>query len=255
MDELRHPEPALHEETYKRLLAEHTKDDGVRFEETGIDYLFVDEAHAYKNRRVDSSIDGAANSGSQRAQDLDAKLWALRSNHGPRVATFATATPVANSMAELWVMQTYLQPDHLEAVGLKPFDAWAATFGRTHTALELAPDGARVLDLMSSWVSHLPPERAYAKVVGQGMNPDELDANPRLTESFVQDLNADPRLRVVRQEQFGPVLPIMAFDNEDEVIAAANDSEFGLCSSVWTPDRDRAVKIARQLEAQLAQVA
>ena len=62
-------------------------------------------------------------------------------------------------------------------------------------------------------------------------------------------LNADPRLRVVRQEQFGPVLPIMAFDNEDEVIAAANDSEFGLCSSVWTPDRDRAVKIARQLEA------
>jgi hypothetical protein len=130
------------EETYKRLLAEHTKDDGVRFEETGIDYLFVDEAHAYKNRRVDSSIDGAANSGSQRAQDLDAKLWALRSNHGPRVATFATATPVANSMAELWVMQTYLQPDHLEAVGLKPFDAWAATFGRTHTALELAPDGA-----------------------------------------------------------------------------------------------------------------
>src|SRR5690606_539636 len=52
------------EENYKRLLAEHTKDDGVRFEETGIDYLFCDEAHAYKNRRVDSSIDGAANTGS-----------------------------------------------------------------------------------------------------------------------------------------------------------------------------------------------
>jgi N12 class adenine-specific DNA methylase/SAM-dependent methyltransferase len=130
------------EENYKRLLAEHTKDDGVRFEETGVDFLFVDESHAYKNRRVDSSIDGAANTGSQRAQDLDSKLWALRRAHGPRVVTFATATPVANSMAELWVMQTYLQPDHLDAVGLKPFDAWAATFGRTHTALELAPDGA-----------------------------------------------------------------------------------------------------------------
>jgi len=130
------------EETYKRLLAEHTKDDGVRFEETGIDYLFIDEAHAYKNRRVDSSIDGAANTGSQRAQDLDSKLWALRRVHGPRVVTFATATPVANSMAELWVMQTYLQPDQLDVVGLRPFDAWAATFGRTHTALELAPDGA-----------------------------------------------------------------------------------------------------------------
>jgi N12 class adenine-specific DNA methylase len=130
------------EENYKRLLAEHAKDDGVRFEETGIDYLFVDEAHAFKNRRVDSSIDGVANGGSQRAQDLDAKLWALRRAHGPRVVTFATATPVANSMAELWVMQTYLDPDLLSSVGLRPFDAWAATFGRTHTALELAPDGA-----------------------------------------------------------------------------------------------------------------
>ena len=61
--------------------------------------------------------------------------------------------------------------------------------------------------------------------------------------------NADPQLRVVREEQFGPVLPIMAFNNEAEVIAAANDSEFGLCSSVWTADRDRAVAMARQLEA------
>jgi N12 class adenine-specific DNA methylase len=130
------------EETYKRLLAEHTKDDGVRFEETGVDYVFVDEAHAYKNRRVDSSIDGVAGIGSQRAQDLDAKLWALRRTHGARVVTFATATPVANSMAELWVMQSYLHPDLLAEVELRAFDSWAATFGRTHTALELAPDGS-----------------------------------------------------------------------------------------------------------------
>jgi len=130
------------EETYKRLLAEHTKDDGVRFEETGVDYVFIDEAHAYKNRRVDSSIDGVAGVGSQRAQDLDAKLWALRRTHGARVVTFATATPVANSMAELWVMQSYLHPDLLAEVELRAFDSWAATFGRTHTALELAPDGS-----------------------------------------------------------------------------------------------------------------
>ncbi|WCO67971.1 DEAD/DEAH box helicase family protein [Iamia majanohamensis] len=130
------------EETYKRLLAAHTKDDGVRFEETAIDYLFVDEAHAYKNRRVDSSIDGVATTGSQRAQDLDSKLWALRRMHGPRVVTFATATPVANSMAELWVMQSYLHPDLLASVDMRAFDSWAANFGRTHTALELAPDGA-----------------------------------------------------------------------------------------------------------------
>ena len=130
------------EERLRKLAARHHKDDGVCFEETGIDHLMVDEAHLYKNRRVDSAIDGMAHPGSQRAEDLDAKLWTLRQRHGPRVVTFATATPVANSMAELWVMQSYLQPDVLAEVGLGPFDAWAANFGRTVTALELAPDGA-----------------------------------------------------------------------------------------------------------------
>jgi phage shock protein A len=130
------------EQTYQRLLATHTKDDGIRFEETGVDYLFVDESHLFKNRRVDSAINGMSHPGSQRAQDLDAKLWALRRQHGPRVITFATATPVANSIAELWTMQTYLQPDVLAAADLAPFDSWVATFGRTVTALELAPDGA-----------------------------------------------------------------------------------------------------------------
>jgi N12 class adenine-specific DNA methylase len=130
------------EETYRKLLTDRVKDDGVRFEETGIDYLFADEAHAYKNRRIITSIDGVANTGSRRSQDLAAKLWVLRQRHGPRVVTFATATPVANSMAELWVMQSYLHPDLLGEVDLRVFDAWAATFGRTHTALELAPDGS-----------------------------------------------------------------------------------------------------------------
>ncbi len=130
------------EESYQRLLSAETKDDGVRFEETGVDHLCIDECHLYKNRRVDSAIDGMGNPGSQRAQDLDAKLWALRRASGHRVVTFATATPVANSIAELWTMQSYLQPDVLAAADLEPFDSWAATFGRTVTALELAPDGA-----------------------------------------------------------------------------------------------------------------
>ncbi len=90
---------AQREETHKRLMAEETKDDGVRFDESGLDYLLIDEAHFYKNRTVDSAIDGMSHPGSQRAQDLDAKLWALRSRHGERVVTFATATPVANSIS------------------------------------------------------------------------------------------------------------------------------------------------------------
>jgi hypothetical protein len=69
------------------------------------------------------------------------KLHCLRERHGARVATFATATPIANTVAEMYVMQTYLQPDALAAAGITAFDAWAATFGRTVTTLELAPDG------------------------------------------------------------------------------------------------------------------
>jgi N12 class adenine-specific DNA methylase len=129
------------EETYQRLLAAEAKDGGVHWGETGVDYVLCDEGHLYKNRRVDSAIEGMANPGSQRAQDLDAKLWTLRRANGPRVVTFATATPVANSIAELWTMQSYLQPDALAEVDLTAFDSWAATFGRTVTALELAPDG------------------------------------------------------------------------------------------------------------------
>ena len=182
------------EETYKRLLAEHTKDDGVRFEETGVDYLFCDEAHAYKNRRVDSSIDGVANTGSQRAQDLDSKLWALRRMHGPRVVTFATATPVANSMAELWVMQRYLHPDLLNSVGLRAFDAWAANFGRTHTALELAPDGAAYrMQTRFARFQNVPELLTLYRQVADVRTNDDLDLPvPALTGGQAETVVVDP---------------------------------------------------------------
>lgn len=182
------------EETYKRLLAEHTKDDGVRFEETGIDFLFVDEAHAYKNRRVDSSIDGVANTGSQRAQDLDSKLWALRRLHGPRVVTFATATPVANSMAELWVMQSYLHPDLLASVDLRAFNAWAANFGRTHTALELAPDGASYrMQTRFARFQNVPELLTLYRQVADVRTNDDLDLPvPALTGGQAETVVVEP---------------------------------------------------------------
>jgi hypothetical protein len=125
----------------ERLLATAAKDDGMCFEETGIDYLFVDELHLFKNKPVTSSIDGIRGDGSQRALDLDAKLWTLRRSHGHRVLCGATATPIANSVTEAWIMQTYTQPDVLAGADLSAFDAWAATFGQTVPAIELAPDG------------------------------------------------------------------------------------------------------------------
>ena len=129
------------ESRHQALQAEQSKDDGATFEEAGVDFVFVDEAHLFKNKAFPTRIQGAGGSGSRRAEDLDVKLWWLRRTNGPRVACFATATPIANSVAEMYVMQSYLQPDVLAAAGIEAFDAWAATFGATVTALELAPDG------------------------------------------------------------------------------------------------------------------
>ena len=128
------------EERLKAKL-DSVKDPGITFESTGIDYLFVDEAHGYKNLRTPSNIPDAGIDGSMRAADLDMKISYLRRRNGTRVVTFATATPIANSITEAWVMQHYLRPDLLEAAGITDFDSWAATFGQTVTQIEMAPEG------------------------------------------------------------------------------------------------------------------
>ncbi len=117
------------------------KDPGISFEETGIDYLAIDEGHSYKNLQTMSNIPGAAIAGSQRASDLHMKTEYLRERHGGRVITIATATPIANSITEAHVMQRYLRPDLLADAGVEHFDQWAATFGQTVTAIEMAPTG------------------------------------------------------------------------------------------------------------------
>ncbi|HEX6525341.1 MAG TPA: SNF2-related protein, partial [Streptosporangiaceae bacterium] len=128
------------EERLKAKL-DSAKDPGVTFEETGVDYLCVDEAHGYKNLRTPSNISDAAIDGSMRAADLDMKIDYLRRRNGSRVVTFATATPIANSVTEAYVMQKYLRPDLLEKAGIEVFDTWAATFGQVVAQVELAPEG------------------------------------------------------------------------------------------------------------------
>lgn len=123
----------------KRL--DHHVDPGVSFEESGIDYLVIDELHDYKNLHTDSNIRDAAIDGSKRATDLHLKTEYLRSRHGQRVITGATATPIANSVTEAHVMQRYMRPDLLQDAGVLTFDAWAATFGQTVTEIEMAPTG------------------------------------------------------------------------------------------------------------------
>ena len=124
------------EESIKDKLANPNADKGLTFEETGIDYLCIDELHDFKNLATVSAIPGAGITGSQRAQDLDMKLDWLRHEHGDRVATGATATPIANSVTELYVIQRYLNPQRLTEAGITDFDSWAATFGEVVTGFE-----------------------------------------------------------------------------------------------------------------------
>lgn len=116
-------------------------DPGITFEATGIDYVVVDEMHLFKNLATVSNIRGAAIAGSNRASDLHMKVDYLRSKHGDRVMTGATATPISNSMAEMHVVMRYLAPEQLEKAGIESFDRWAATFGEVVTSLEIPVSG------------------------------------------------------------------------------------------------------------------
>ena len=127
------------------LAANHRKDNTLTFEELGIDRLFVDEAHYFKNLFYLSKmtrIAGLPQTASERAFDMFLKVRHIQSVNGGGGVTFATGTPIANSMAEMFTMQRYLQPDELKKHNLHHFDSWAATFGEPVTAMELAPDGA-----------------------------------------------------------------------------------------------------------------
>lgn len=125
-----------------KALRDVKADPDLHFEMTGIDYLVVDELHHYKNLATTSAIPDANITGSKRAADLDAKVDYLRhTTGGGRVITGATATPIANSITEMYVVQRYLHPDGLAAAGITDFDAWAATFGEVVTAPELAVAG------------------------------------------------------------------------------------------------------------------
>ncbi|MEV0487374.1 helicase-related protein [Streptomyces sp. NPDC050508] len=116
---------------------------GLYFEDTGIDYVVVDEAHHYKNLSTNSGIPGAAIEGSNRASDLDMKLEYLRKNtKSGRVVTFATATPISNSVTEAHTMLRYLRPDLLEKAKVRNFDEFASTYGKIVNGVELAADGS-----------------------------------------------------------------------------------------------------------------
>ena len=132
-------------ESKLKNLLDSPKDDGVIFEELGVDYIVVDEAHMFKNLPVFSkmrNVAGVNNGESKKATDLFMKTKYILDTNGGKGITFATGTPISNSMCELFVMQKYLQPDRLKEIGIEHFDDWATTFGEIVNNFEIAPDGS-----------------------------------------------------------------------------------------------------------------
>ena len=120
------------------------KDDVVTFEQLGVDRLFVDESHNYKNLFLSTkmrNIAGIAQTDAQKSSDMFMKCQYLDELTGGKGVTFATGTPVSNSMVELYTIMRYLQYDTIQKMGLGHFDSWAAAFGETVTAIELSPEG------------------------------------------------------------------------------------------------------------------
>ena len=135
---------AKREERLKDLLAEDKKDDGLVFDELGVDHLFIDEAHFFKNLETPTKMDrvaGIQTGGSERAFDLYMKARYLGKEHTGHGVTFATGTPISNTMVEMYTMQRFLDLEGLKSRGIEHFDAWAATFGEVVDTMEISPDG------------------------------------------------------------------------------------------------------------------
>src|SRR4029450_302631 len=123
---------AQREERLKDLLAEDKKDDGLVFDELGVDHIFIDEQHYFKNLETPTKMErvaGIQTGGSERAFDLYMKCRYLHEQHPGHGVTFATGTPISNTLVEMYTMQRFLDPEGLRSRGIEHFDAWAATFG------------------------------------------------------------------------------------------------------------------------------
>ena len=134
----------LNLEAKLKKLNDKPKDDTVTFEELGVDRLFVDEAHYYKNLFMHTkmrNVAGISQTEAQKSSDMFGKCRYMDEITGGKGVTFATGTPISNSMVELYTMMRYLQFDMLAERGLRHFDSWAASFGEKVTSVELKPEG------------------------------------------------------------------------------------------------------------------
>ena len=245
------------------------KDDLVTFEELGVDRLYVDEAHAFKNLFLYTkmrNVAGLAQTEAQKSSDLFMKCRYMDELTGGRGVVFATGTPISNSMTELYTMQRYLQYGALKTHGLQHFDAWASTFGETITAIELAPEGTgyraktrfarfynlpellsmfkQVADIQTADMLDLPvPEAQHYNVV---IKPSEHQRNMvaefadraekvrngmvEATEDNMLKITNDGRKLALDQRLANELLP----DDTDSKVSNCADNIY----SVWERNRD-----------------
>ena len=227
----------------EKLRATERKDDVVTFEELGVDRLFVDEGHAFKNLFLVTkmrNVAGLSTSEAQKSSDMFGKCRYMDELTGGRGVVFATGTPVSNSMVELFTVMRYLQYGTLQQKGLTHFDCWASTFGETTTSIELAPEGTgyrartrfakffnlpelmtmfkEVADIKTSDQLHLPvPEAKFETVL---VKPSEIQ------KEMVQSLS----------ERAGKINAGMVDASEDNMLCITNDGrKIGLDQRLMNP--------------------
>jgi len=217
-----------------KRLRDSPKDDLVTFEELGINAIFTDEAHFYKNKFIFtkmSNVAGLSKARAKKSTDMDMKCeYINEQNNGPRGVIFATGTPLSNSMVELFTMQSYLQREELERLGINHFDNWAAAFGEVVSALELAPSGQgyRVRERFAKFVN-LPELMAMFHKVADIQTAEMLDLPvPEIMggKPAVIAVDPSPQLKefaeklVKRSEQ---IYKRLVKPEEDNMLCVTND--------------------------------
>lgn len=265
------------EKTKKKLLVrleklndDFKKDDVITFEELGVDKLFIDEAHNYKNLFLHTKMRNVAGIGQSEAfksSDMYMKCRYMDEMTGGKGVVFATGTPVSNSMTELYTMQRYLQYDDLKARGLEHFDAWASTFGETENTFELSPEGTKyraktrfskfynlpelmsmfkeVADIQTADMLNLPvPEATYhvlktkpteeQKEILQSISEradDVRDGKVEPTEDNMLKITSDGKKLALDQRLINPLLP----DDPDSKVNLCVENIF----SIWNETKEQ----------------
>lgn len=216
----------------EKLNDDFKKDDVITFEELGVDKLFVDEAHNYKNLYLYTKMRNVAGIGQSEAfksSDMFMKCRYMDEMTGGKGIVFATGTPVSNSMTELYTMQRYLQYESLKKNNLEHFDSWASTFGETQSAFELSPEGTgyRVKTRFSKFYN-LPELMSMFKEVADIQTADMLNLpTPKAHYEVIKTLPSEEQKEILKSlsERADDVRNRVVEPDEDNMLKITNDGK------------------------------